>query len=234
MLSAVPVHGENAIEYFNLGVKSTITRTKIKYFTKALELNPNLAEAYEQRGMLYFYQEKYDHVIQDFQAYIRLTAPKAEAYRMLGMGYLKSGFYESAIGRFSRAIEIEPELFGSYANRAEAYRLSGKYEGTIRDSSIAIKMIEDRRTQSDVYRTRAKIFRKIGRNDLAGADINAAWDIDPRVPLWWRYFLKGDSGRDEWFRPIPDHYHWGCLGFWTKAQTTRERRPGMIHPKHLQ
>jgi tetratricopeptide (TPR) repeat protein len=191
MLSAVPVHGDNAIEYFNLGVKSTITPTKIKYFTKALELNPNLAEAYQQRGMLYFFQEKYDHVIEDFQAYIRFGAPTAEAYRMLGMGYLKSGFYENAIDRFSRAIEMDSELVGAYANRAEAYRLIGKYEAAIRDSTIAVKMVEDRRTQSDAYRTRAKAFRKIGRNDLAAADINAAWDIDPRVPLWWRYFLKG-------------------------------------------
>ncbi|MDH3722161.1 MAG: hypothetical protein OER74_11745 [Desulfobacteraceae bacterium] len=47
MLSALPVHGENAMDYFNLGLKSTITRTKIKYFSKALDLDPMLAEAYE-------------------------------------------------------------------------------------------------------------------------------------------------------------------------------------------
>lgn len=80
VLSAVPVHGENAMDYFNLGVKSTVTRTKIKYFTRALELDPNLAEAYQQRGMLYFFQEKYDHVIEDFQAYIRLSAPKTVCF----------------------------------------------------------------------------------------------------------------------------------------------------------
>ena len=47
MLSALPVYGENAMDYFNLGLKSTITRTKIKYFSKALELDPMLAKAYE-------------------------------------------------------------------------------------------------------------------------------------------------------------------------------------------
>ncbi len=166
ILSAVSVHGENAMDYFNLGVKSTVTRTKIKYFTKALELNPNLAEAYQQRGMLYFFQEKYDHVIEDFQAYIRLAAPKAEAYRMLGMGYLKSGFYERAIDKFSRAIEMEPELFAIYANRAEAYRLSGKYEETIRDSTISIKMIEDRRTQSDANEPGQKLSERLGETIL--------------------------------------------------------------------
>lgn len=47
MLSTLPVHGENAINFFNLGLKSTVTRTKIKYFSKALELDPMLAKAYE-------------------------------------------------------------------------------------------------------------------------------------------------------------------------------------------
>jgi hypothetical protein len=47
MLPTPPVHGENAMDFFNLGLKSTVTRTKIKYFSKALELDPMLAKAYE-------------------------------------------------------------------------------------------------------------------------------------------------------------------------------------------
>lgn len=47
IVSALPVYGENAMDYFYLGLKSTITRTTIKYFSKALELDPMLAKAYE-------------------------------------------------------------------------------------------------------------------------------------------------------------------------------------------
>lgn len=47
MLSALPVYGENPMNYFYLALKSTITRTTIKYFSKALELDPMLAKAYE-------------------------------------------------------------------------------------------------------------------------------------------------------------------------------------------
>ncbi len=191
ILIALPAHAENAIDYFNLGLKSTLTGTKIKYFSKALELDPYLAEAYEKRGILYYFQEKFDRVIQDFQAYIRVAPPKAEAYRMLGMGYLKSGFYERAADILSRAIEMDSELISAYVNRAEAYRLSGKYGETIRDATVGIRRVCDERTKSDAYRTRARAYREIDRNDLAYADVNAAWDIDPRVPLWWRYFLKG-------------------------------------------
>ena len=186
LMSALPVHGENAMDYFNLGLKSTITRTKVKYFSKALELDPNLVEAYEKRGMLYFFQGKFDNVIKDFQAYIRLAPPKAEAYRMLGMGYLKNGFFERAIDRFSRAIEINPNLASAYSNRAKAYCLIGDYELTILDSAKAIELGGDPRNTADAYRTRAKAYRKIGKNELSAEDIRSSWQIDPRYAYYFR------------------------------------------------
>ncbi len=186
MLSALSVYGENATDYFNLGLKSTLTRTKIKYFSKALELAPNLTEVYEKRGMLYFFQGKFDDVIQDFQTYIKLSPPKAEAYRMLGMGYLKSGDYPSAIYNFTRAIQIDSKQASAYSNRAEAHFLSGDYDLTIMDSTKAIKLGGDPRNIADAYRTRAKAFRKTGRNELSAADIRSSWQTDPRYAYYFK------------------------------------------------
>ena len=186
MLSAISVYGENATDYFNLGLKSTSTRTKIKYFSKALELAPNLTEAYEKRGILYFFQGKFDNVIQDFQTYIKLSPPKAEAYRMLGMGYLKSGDYQSAIKNFTRAIEIDSKNARAYANRAEAHFLSGNYDLTVLDSTRAIELGGDPRGIADAYRTRAKAFRKTNRNELSAEDIRSSWKIDPRYAYYYK------------------------------------------------
>ena len=186
MLLAPPVHSENAMDYFNLGLKSTLTRTKIKYFSKALDLAPNLTEAYEKRGELYFFQGKFDNVIQDFQTYIELSAPKPEAYRMLGMGYLKSGDYRSAVYNFTRAIEIDSNHASAYSNRAEAHFLIGNYDLTIIDSTKAIERGGDPRDIADAYRTRAKAFRKIGRTNLSAADIRSSWQIDPRYAYYYR------------------------------------------------
>jgi len=191
LLLCVPaVHGKNAMDYYDLGVKGSMTRKKIEYFTKALELNPNLAAAYEKRGLLYYFQGKYDKVIQDYHSYLDLEPAKAEAYWMLGMGYLKTEDYEPAINNFSRAIEMEPNNLKSYAYRAEAYRLSGKDEKAFLDTDKAIELRGDLRAKSDAYRTRANLYWNIGRNKLAAADIKTSWQIDPRVPRWWRYFLN--------------------------------------------
>jgi tetratricopeptide (TPR) repeat protein len=184
------------MDYFEYGLKSSMTSEKIEYFTKALELDPKLAAAYERRGMLYYFQEKYDKVIQDFNSYIELAPAKGEAYRMLGMGYLKSGMYRPAINNFTRAIEIKPEHVHAHAYRAEAYRLNGKYDEAIIDATRAIKLRGDPRTISDAYRTRAKVYQKIGRNELVNADIDAAWQVDPRVPIWWRELVMYASPED--------------------------------------
>jgi tetratricopeptide (TPR) repeat protein len=190
LLHTLPVHADEAMDYFNRGLKSSKTREKIEFFTKALELDPKLAAAYEQRGLLYYFQRKYDKVIQDYQAYLDLAPEKAEAYRMLGLGYLKNGDYEPAIAHFTRAIELEPMHPAGYAYRAEANLLLGNDEGALRDSTTAVELRGDMRARSQAYRTRARIYRKMGLMDLAYADTRSAWESDPRWSFWSRYWYK--------------------------------------------
>jgi tetratricopeptide (TPR) repeat protein len=190
LLHTLPVHADEAMDYFNLARKGSVTRKKIELFTKALELNPKLAAAYEQRGLLYYFQEKYDKVIQDYQTYLDLAPEKAQAYRMLGLGYLKTGEYEPAIANFTRAIELEPQHPAGYAYRAEANLLRGKDEEAIRDATAAVKLRGDMRARSEAYKTRARAYRKLGLMDLAYADTRSAWESDPRWSYWVRYWYK--------------------------------------------
>ena len=190
LLHTLPVHADEAMDYFNQAREGSITRKKIELFTKALELNPKLAAAYEQRGLLYYFQGKYDKVIQDYHAYLDLAPEKAEAYRMLGLGYLKTGEYELAIAHFTRAIELEPQHPAGYAYRAEANLLRGNNEGAIRDSTAAVELRGDMRARSEAFRTRARTYRKMGLMDLAYADTRSAWESDPRWSFWVRYWYK--------------------------------------------
>ncbi|UCD89932.1 MAG: tetratricopeptide repeat protein [Desulfobacterales bacterium] len=186
LLLAISAYGENATDYFNLGLKSTATHTKIKYFSKALELAPNMVEAYENRGMLYYFQRKFENAIQDFQTYLTLAPPKAETHRMLGTCYLKSKDYSSAIYHLTRAIDMDPDLASAYSARAEAYFLKGNYDITIFDATKAIELDGNPRDIADAFRARAKAYRKIGKNDLSAADIRTSWQIDPRYAYYYK------------------------------------------------
>jgi tetratricopeptide (TPR) repeat protein len=184
LLVAGPAHSEDAMKYFNLGIKSSVTRKKIEYHTKALELDPNLVEAYEKRGLLHYFQENYEKVIQDYLTYLELAPAKAEAYRMVGMGYLKMASYEPALNYFTRAVELEPQQVEAYANRAETYRLMGLEEEAMNDATRAIELRGDPRSRADAYRTRFKIYWKRGHDKLARADYRKSVELDPRITMW--------------------------------------------------
>jgi tetratricopeptide (TPR) repeat protein len=185
------VHGMDAMAYFNLGLKSTMTNKKISYFSRALELNPFLAEAYEKRGMLYYFQEKYELMLEDFLSFIELVPFKANDLRMLGIGYLKTGLYTEAVSSFTRAIKLEPKFAIAYSNRAEAYRHMGNFDQAIRDSTTAICIGSDPLTLSEAYRNRYKTYWKLGQGEKAYADLRESWRLDPRI---WQIWRKDSGG----------------------------------------
>jgi len=176
----------DAMEYFNLGLKSTMANEKINYFTTALDLNPRLAPAYEKRGLHYYFQEKYEKVIEDFTNYIRLVPDKADAYRMLGMAYLKIGTHEEAIVNFDKAINLGPDMGAAYSYRAEAFRKNGQLSEALDDAQKAIALGSDLQILSDVYRTRGKVYQELGQDMSANANFKKAAEIDPRY-IFYRY-----------------------------------------------
>ena len=194
-LAANLAHAEDAGEYFRLALKSSTANKKIKYLSKALELDPHLASAYQKRGMLYYFQEKYDHVIEDFENYTRLIPDDAEGYRMLGMGYLYNKAYDSAIATFTHALTVDPNLKSALCYRAEAYRRSGKNEEALRDSTEVIRFAKEARIVADAYITRAKVFGKINQKAQAVADIRASLQIDPRT--WFYRYVSGYASLEE-------------------------------------
>ena len=207
-LMVTPSWGQDAIKYYNLGLKSSLASEKIEYFSKALELNPTLAEAYEKRGIHYFFKGQLEDAIQDYTRAIRLKPHNAANYQMRGVAYFKKAHGEGlmaeinrlalkytnlgvpesteilsmAIDDFSSAIELNPQLVSAYSYRAEAYRLRGRISEAMRDCTTAIELQGDSRTAARAYATRAKIYRKLGNRELSEADYRRSVVLDPYSP----------------------------------------------------
>ena len=56
-------------------------------YSKAIEINPNYAEAYNNRGFLYSYQQKYELALADVNKAIDINPNHAEAYANRGLLY---------------------------------------------------------------------------------------------------------------------------------------------------
>ncbi len=186
-LSTAVAWGQDALDYYHRGLKSSVISTRIDYFNKALQLNPNLAEAYEKRAIHYYFQRHYDRAIEDYTRVIDLWPHRSEAHRMRGMSFLRKGELDRAISDFSRVIELDPQLASAHGYRAEAYRLKGMTEEAMRDANVAIELKGDLRTVANAHATRAKLYQELGRQDLADSDFKKSFELDPRYVIL-RYF----------------------------------------------
>ena len=183
ILTASAAWAQDAIHFYKLGIDSSLANSKINYFTKAVELNPKLVEAYEKRAIHYYFQRRYDNAIQDYTKITELKPEGSEAYLMLGSSHLKKKELEPAIKNLSRAIELDPNEASAYGNRAEAYRLSGMAAEAVQDSTTAIGLRGDERTTAIAYKTRAKALLELGYEEESEADFNKSVELDPRYVL---------------------------------------------------
>jgi tetratricopeptide (TPR) repeat protein len=184
LLTACTAWGQDAMQLYDLGIKSSMTKRKIDYFTKALALDPNLSAAYEKRGVLYYFQENYPATIQDFQKVAYLKPFNSEAYVMLGLAFMKQGNLDEAIANLSRAIELDAQAADAYSYRSEAFRLNGMIEEAIQDSTRAIKLGGSEPIIGRAYTTRSKAYRELGQNELADADFKKASKLDPEQYMY--------------------------------------------------
>ena len=187
LISVGSAWAQDATHFFNLGLESSRVNKKIHYFTKALELNPRLAIAYDKRGRLYYFRENYDKMMHDFYKFIDLRPSDPEGYRMLGLAHLKTGNLGVAIAKFSQAVELEPKLASAYGYRAEVYRLKGFPEKAVLDATKAIEIGGAQSTIGRAYTVRSKAYRQLGQEALAAADFDKAYDLDPEN-YGYKYF----------------------------------------------
>lgn len=204
-LTSTAVLGQDSMEFYNRGLKSSLASKRIAYFTAALQLNPNLVEAYEKRAIHYYFQERLNEAIQDYTRIIALEPHGVNAYLMRGQAYMKKGHgegfmaeinrlairlskqrvpssnesLERAIHDFSRAIELYPQLASAFSYRAEAYRLIGMTDEAIRDSTTAVQLRGNPHSTASAYATRAEIYRRLDQDELYEADLRKSIELDP-------------------------------------------------------
>ena len=75
----------------------------IVQYTKAIELDPELAEAYNNRGIAYGQKGESDNAIADFDKVIELDPERVEAYNLRGIAYKNKGISENEYHKINPA-----------------------------------------------------------------------------------------------------------------------------------
>lgn len=137
---ALPAWGESAEDWLRKGKDESNPELQIEYFTKAIRLNPELAEAYTARGTANTDLERYDRAIADYTSALSLNPENAQTYNNRGYAYEKLGKHDKAIADYTRAIRIEPHYASAFNNRGVAYYNAGLKAEALADFDKACKL----------------------------------------------------------------------------------------------
>ena len=109
-------------------------------FNKALEINPNIAEAYSGRGATYVQKGQLDQAISDLNKALEINPKIAEAYVNRGLVYMDKGQHDQTISDCTKALEINPNILEAYLNRGLAYVQKGQPDQAISDCNKALEI----------------------------------------------------------------------------------------------
>ena len=174
----------------------------IQYYTKAIDLKPDFASAYNNRGNAYSDKGENDRAIDDFNTAIQLKPNLAEPYSNRGNTYSGKGDYDLAIDDFNKAIELRPNLAKLYVNRGATYNDKGEHDRAIDDFNTALRLDPD---DFKAYNNRGVAYKNKGEHDRAIEDYNKAIDLNPDLAEAYtnRGEVYGDKGAYD--RAIEDH-----------------------------
>ena len=86
--------------------------------SKAIQLNPDYATAYGNRGAAYVGKGEVNQAIKDYTKSIQLNPDDAGVYSNRGTAYNIKGDFDSALQDLNKAIELRPNGASVYNNRA--------------------------------------------------------------------------------------------------------------------
>ena len=155
-------------------------------FTKSIEINPNNASAYNNRGVAKSDLKDYYGAIVDFTKSIEINPNDAKAHYNRGISKKRSKDYNGAISDYTKAIEINPNNASAYINRGAAKNVLKYYNGAISDYN---KAIEINPNDATAYYNRGIVKNVLKDYNGAISDFTKTIEINPNYAS--AYYNRG-------------------------------------------
>jgi tetratricopeptide (TPR) repeat protein len=155
-------------------------------FSEAIKLDPNYANAYNNRGNIRDELGDKQGAIADYTQAIKINPNDADAYFNRGIVQDKLGDKQRAIADYTQAIKINPNDADAYIERGNTLAELGDKPGAISNYTQAIKINPN---DPDAYSNRGVFRSQLGDKQGAVADFNQAIKINPNYAQ--AYYNRG-------------------------------------------
>ncbi len=143
---------------------------------KALELNPNNAEACCNLGLALHQQGRFDEARKHLSEAVRLDPNNADAHYNMGHMMLRMGEFVEAIRHWSEVVRLDPNHVKSHANLGAVYLNRGVSEKAAHHLSEALKLDPN---NTDAHYNLGRMMLESGRFDEAITHMSVVARLEP-------------------------------------------------------
>jgi tetratricopeptide (TPR) repeat protein len=134
--SEAQTHFEQGVAYH----KQSELNLAMEEYSKAIEIDPGLGEAYNNRGKIHSVRGDYELAIADIEEAQALRPQDAKPYLNGGFVRAESGDLEGALNDLTKAIERDPNLASAFFLRGRIYAVLKEPEKAISDLERAVEL----------------------------------------------------------------------------------------------
>ena len=166
------------------------------YTAKALEIDPDNAEAYTASSLILLMQRRYDEAVADARKAIQLAPGSALAADLASFVFVPSGYPEEGVLQSEKAIALSPHYPPAYLGTlGNAYRLAGRTE-----QAIATFKAYHARNPGFGLTDLVIIYQQIGQADEARRMVEQLMAARPNFTIggWFKtQFIRRDTAQVE-------------------------------------
>ena len=148
----------------------------IRYFRKALEIRPDIAETHSNLGKLLSKTGRGQDAVTSFKRALRIKPDYADAHYSLGTVLQAMARHDEAIACFARALHIRPDFIQAHKNLGIALRDAGRTEDAIACFNQFLQINPD---AADARIHLGIIYNRLARYPEAIASLTEALKINP-------------------------------------------------------
>jgi tetratricopeptide (TPR) repeat protein len=137
-------------------------------FNRVIELKPDYANAWFNRGEIRYDQGQHEEAAADYSQALRLNDKDAGAYACRGHAYFQLRQFQQALADYDQAVRLDGKSAEALANRADAYQSLGQWEQAAVDYRGSVEL--DQRL-GRAYLGAAWLMATCPRDEIRNADL---------------------------------------------------------------
>jgi predicted O-linked N-acetylglucosamine transferase (SPINDLY family) len=145
-------------------------------YRRAIELDPNFAEAHNSLGVAFSEQAKWEEAAACYRRALQLRPDYAEAHNNLGIALKEQGHAEAAIASYRRALELRPGYAEAHNNLGAAWNDQGNHDAAI---ACFRRALEQRPDLAEFHNSLGVALKEQGKRDAAIACYRRTLELKP-------------------------------------------------------